>query len=297
MTVDRGREARVVSGDAVIAVRDEGNGPPVLFSHGGFLTMSLFDAPAALMAENARCIRWDHRGQGASSSGSGYGRREYLERVYTDALAVVEHFGVTSCHWVGQSIGAFVGMRIAANHPDLVRSLVLLSPRVRANPLSFKLRVELMGQALRAASHSQRLDDPVRDTVATYVMSQLFGKTFMQDPSRVEAREAFRRDLRGRLTRPDFNGLRGVFWYPENRPEMIAEIAAPTLIITGEEDLASDASGVTHAREVAALIRNSTLMVVPAAGHALLMEQPETVSMAIRDFIDQHDDGAGRQGS
>jgi pimeloyl-ACP methyl ester carboxylesterase len=50
---------------------------------------------------------------------------------------------------------------------------------------------------------------------------------------------------------------------------MSAEISAPALIIAGY-----------------AVLR---LMIVPEAGHALLMEQPDKVSTAIRDFIDQHD--------
>lgn len=290
MSVDAGGGTKVVSGDAVIAVRAEGHGAStVLFSHGGFATMALFDAPVALMKEKSRCIRWDHRGQGASSGGSGWGRREYLERLYTDALTVMDNLGVTSCHWVGQSIGAYVGMRVAANHPERIRSLVLLSPRVRANPLSFTLPVELLGQVLVASSHIRRFDDAVRNLVATHVMNELFGSTFMQDPRRADDRERFRRDLHRRLTPAGLPALRGTIWYPENRPEMIAEITAATLVVAGEEDHSSG-SGVAHAREVAALLRQSNLMTVPDAGHALLMEQPDMVSVALRDFIDQHND-------
>lgn len=288
MTFDAGRETKVVSGDAVIAVREAGHGTrTVLFSHGGFTTMALFDAPWALMAETARCIRWDHRGQGQSSGGSGWRRGDYLERLYTDALAVIDHLGVTSCHWVGQSLGSYVGMRVAANHPELVRSLVLLSPRVRANPAAFKLRVELLSQALSAANRSRHLDDMLRDRVATQVMRELFGETFMEDPRRADTREGFRGDLRRRLSPASFPALRGTVWYPQNAPEMIAQIAAPTLIITGEEDHGSG-GGVVHAQEVHALLRHSTLMTVPEAGHALLVEQPGTVSATIRAFIDEH---------
>ena len=284
MTSQPSRELKVVSGDAVIAVEENGSGDDtVLFSHGGFVTMALFDAPVASMADRFRCIRWDHRGQGASSGGSGWGRRNYLERIYSDGLMLIEHFDVTTCHWVGQSLGAYVGMRLAANRPDLVRSLVLLSPRVRANPLPFKLRMEAFSQLLLAARRSP-LDQRVRDLLATQAMEELVGSTFMEDPASAEVRDHFQHDLSSRLTPAGVPALRGTVWYPENRPQMIAEISAPTLIIAGEDDHTSG-SGVAHASDVHALIGHSTLVTVPGAGHAVLLEQPDIGSRIIKDFI------------
>ena len=155
--------------------------------------------------------------------------------------------------------------------------------------MSFKLRMELLSQVLSAASHSPRLDEPVRDKLAAQAMEEMLGSTFMGDPRCAGLRDRFHRDLRRRLTPAALPALLGTAWYPENQPQMIAEISTPTLVIAGEEDHSSG-NGVEHAREVAALIRHSRLMTVPEAGHALLVEQPDKVSSAIRDFVEQHDD-------
>lgn len=202
-------------------------------------------------------------------------------------LGCTNHVGVTSCHWVGQSIGAYVGMRLAANHPDLVRSLVLISPRVRANPLSFKLQMEVFGLLLTAARHVDPLDMRVRDLLTAQAMEALFGSSFMKDPARSDARDSYRRDLNRRLPAA-LPALRGTIWYPKNQPEMISQITAPTLILAGQDDRGSG-GGVTHATEVHALIRNSSLQTIQKAGHALLLEQPDLVSQVIQDFLDGKD--------
>lgn len=71
---------------------------------------------------------------------------------------------------------------------------------------------------------------------------------------------------------------------------MLAQIKAPTLLIAGEEDH-TNGSGIQHAREVHAAITGSRLLTVPGAGHSLVIEQPEIVSDAVRDFILETGDG------
>lgn len=274
-------------------VEETGAGPrTVLFSHGLFLTQRLFDAPVAALAASCRCISYDHRGQGASEGGH-LGHPSDVERLYDDAVALLHRLGVTSCHWAGQSLGSFVGMRLAARRPDLVRSLVLLSPRIRRNPRSFLLRADTLCLALMGAHPFRAADAAVRQRVTDQVMREMLGPTFMSDPSRAEARAAFRADLSARLIPAAVPGIRGGIRYLENSRQMLAQIKAPTLIIAGEEDYSSG-SGVQHAREVLAAITGSRLLTVAGAGHSLVIEQPEIVSDAVRDFI--LETGDGREG-
>jgi 3-oxoadipate enol-lactonase len=256
--------------------------PAVVFSHGLFLTHRLFDAPVAALAQTYRCVAYDHRGQGSSPTG-GIRYAIDVERVYQDAVALIESLGAAPCHWVGQSLGSYVGMRLAARRPDLVRSLVLLSPRVRANPQWFVMQVEVLCQAVRAAHALGPAGRALRRALATYSMRELLGPTFMSDAARAHDREALRSDLMMRIAPAMIPAIRGTVRYPENWPVMLAQINAPTLIIAGEEDRTYEL-GVQHAREVQGAITESRVITVAAAGHALLVEQPAKVTEAIVDF-------------
>jgi pimeloyl-ACP methyl ester carboxylesterase len=163
-----------------------------------------------------------------------------------------------------------------------------MSPRVRANPQSFVLRVEVLCQAVRAAHAVGPAGRAFRRALATYGMHELLGPTFMSDAARAEDREAFRSDLMMRVTPAMIPAIRGTVRYPENLPAMLAQIDAPTLIIAGEEDRTYEL-GVQHAREVQAVITGSRVITVAGAGHALLVEQPAAVTDAIVDFLGKID--------
>jgi pimeloyl-ACP methyl ester carboxylesterase len=91
-----------------------------------------------------------------------------------------------------------------------------------------------------------------------------------------------------RITPAMIPAIRGTVRYPENWPAMLAQIQAPTLIIAGEEDRTYEL-GARHAREVQGAITGSRVTTVAGAGHALLIEQPATVTDAIVDFLDKID--------
>jgi pimeloyl-ACP methyl ester carboxylesterase len=60
------------------------------------------------------------------------------------------------------------------------------------------------------------------------------------------------------------------------------ELPHPTLIVAGEHDAVVP---VANARLLASRIPDSRLLVIPAAGHLLLIEQPAAVAPAVRSFL------------
>src|SRR3954447_15414371 len=101
------------------------SGETVVFSHGLLWGTELFEAQIAALRGTYRCIAWDHRGQGQSDPDL---TREDIgiELVWQDAVELIQKLGVAPVHFVGLSMGGFVGMRMAARRPDLVKSLMLL---------------------------------------------------------------------------------------------------------------------------------------------------------------------------
>ena len=119
----------------------------IVFSHGLLWSARMYEAQLRALEADYRVIAWDHRGQGRSSGPEV--RAHQIETCYHDALALLEHLRATPCHFVGLSMGGFVGMRIAARHPSLLRSLSLLATASDAEPQAHLPRYQLLTAIVR----------------------------------------------------------------------------------------------------------------------------------------------------
>jgi 3-oxoadipate enol-lactonase len=109
---------------AALYYEEHGTGPEtIVFAHGLLWSCRMFDAQVALHKDRSRCVAFDFRGQGQSEvTRSGYD----METLYEDAVALIGKLGCAPCHFLGLSMGGFIGLRLAARRPDLLRSLILL---------------------------------------------------------------------------------------------------------------------------------------------------------------------------
>jgi 3-oxoadipate enol-lactonase len=255
----------------------------VVFSPALFTNRALFEVPVAILSDEYRCISYDHRGQGDSGFGVRQPSRHLMgtEGLFDDAVALLDHLQIDACHWVGASVGGIVGMRLAARHPERVRSLVLIGPSLRPLPRSALLQVDLMGLMVRFSQRSGPVATAVRRRVTEQVMGNMFGQTFMTDPARADVRDRWRQRFAAQLVPEGMPMLREVFRYPESPPELLARIQAPTLIVVGEEEH----GGTEDAQAAQGAIPGARLTTVPAAGHMVLVEQPDAGAAAITEFI------------
>src|SRR5437868_5589969 len=151
---------------------ERGQGTPVVFSHGFLWSGRMFDAQVAALESRFRCIAYDHRGQGKSEvTGSGYTIDELAE----DAVALIEKLGAAPCHFVGLSMGGFIGMRLAARRPELIESLSLLETAAGAEP-PFKVVKYRALMAIARVAGMKPVSGPA--------MKTMFGRKFLPDPSR-----------------------------------------------------------------------------------------------------------------
>lgn len=259
-----------VNGTALYFEDTGGPGETVLMSHGLLWSCRMFEAQMAALRDRYRVIAYDHRGQGRSAPEPG--RVVSIETVTEDAIALIERLGVGPVHFCGLSMGGFVGMRLAARRPELVRSLVLIETTADPEP------PENVPRYLRLAWVAEWLSLRL---VATPVMKIMFGRTFLEDPSRAAERERWRGLLL--QNRPDIvRALRGVV-EREGVAHELAQIHCPTLVIVGEEDVATVPAKSERIRDA---IHGATLIRIPGAGHSSSVEQPERVSAAIGAFLD-----------
>lgn len=116
------RDIRIQSGSIGIQVRDyEGEGEPLILLHFGGGNLMMWRRAVPFFQEEFRVIVPDLRGHGKSDkpeSGND------IDTMAQDVLIVMDQLGVKKVHLVGSSLGAEVGLALAASYPDRVRSLV-----------------------------------------------------------------------------------------------------------------------------------------------------------------------------
>jgi 3-oxoadipate enol-lactonase len=258
-----------INGTSIYYEDSGGIGSPIVFSHGLLWNSTLFAPQIAVLKERYRCVAYDHRGQGRSADSTGH--TIDMDTLAVDAAALIESLGLGRVHFCGLSMGGFIGMRLAIDRPELIRSLVLLETSADPEPFLSKLKYCVLNLVARALGFR---------AVANSVMGVLFGKTALRDPSRAAERLAWRQHLLSNR-RSIWRAVNGVI-VREGIYDKLARIAAPTLVVVGEEDVATVPA---EAERIARAIRRSKLVSIPHAGHSASIEAPDAVTVAIADFV------------
>src|SRR5450756_1780860 len=102
----------------VLAHRVDGDGPPLLLLNGGMMSMAAWEPVARRLARRRRVIRCDFRGQLLSPGEP----RASMEDHADDVAALLDALGERHVDVVAASYGAYVGLLLAARHPEPVGS-------------------------------------------------------------------------------------------------------------------------------------------------------------------------------
>ncbi len=243
-------------------------GETIAFSHGLLWGTELFAPQIAALRDRYRCIAWDHRGQGRS--GSDHREHIGMELVWQDAVQLLEARAGGPVHFCGLSMGGFVGMRMAARRPDLVRSLLLLETSSEPEPSENIARYRLLTKVTKLLGPR-----PIKNKVAPIML----GKTLLTDPARRTELATFV-DLMSRR-RDIWRAVNGVVDRGGVHHEL-GHITAPTLVVVGEEDVATPRA---KAEKIVSAIRGAKLVEIPRAGHSSPVEEPALVTAAITQFL------------
>ncbi len=248
-----------------------GAGEVVLFSHGLLFDARLFDAQVEALRGRYRCVAYDHRGQGRSADDP---RRSIdMETLTADALALVEALELAPVHFCGLSMGGFVGLRLAARRPELLRSLVLMGTSADAEPAANVPRYRALN--LVARCFGLRL-------VAGRVMPILFARSFLSEPSLAEHVAEQRRRLVANR-RSIWRAVNGVI-ERQGVAHELGRIRVPTLVLVGDDDVATVPAKAEALRDG---IAGAELVRIPRAGHSAPVENPEAVTAALLSFLER----------
>jgi 3-oxoadipate enol-lactonase len=255
---------------ASLYYEDTGGGPEAaLFIHGLLWSSKMFAPQIAALRGRYRCVALDLRGQGQSAvAASGYD----MDTLADDAAALIEALGLAPVHFVGLSMGGFIGLRLAARRPGLLRSLSLLDTAADEEPRLNRPRYKLMGLVALAGG---------LPLLAGAVMKIMFGRAFLEDPARTEDRTEMRRQLLANDRVGAVRALEGVTQRKGIEGEL-SLIRTPTLVLRGDDDRAISAA---RARKTASLIPGARFVGIPRAGHSSTVEEPQAVSAELAAFL------------
>jgi pimeloyl-ACP methyl ester carboxylesterase len=243
--------------------------PAVVFGHGLLFGGWMFRAQIAALKDSYRCVAIDWRGQGESpATRDGYD----MDSLTADAVALITQIGIGPVHWVGHSMGGFVGQRLAARHGELLRSLTLLDTSAEAEHPAKVREQELLALF--------QLFFGVRPILGK-VKPLLFGPGFLADPASAELVG----EWLGRLSKTRRVGIRRALHGAACRAAVtdeIGRITLPVLVVVGADDQATPPE---HAQRIASSIGSARLAIVPGCGHSSTLEQPDAISALLAEFL------------
>ncbi len=231
--------------------------PPVILIHGAGGN-HLYWPPQLRRLPNERIFAVDLPGHGKSRGVGQHSIEDYAESI----LSFMKALKFASAVLVGHSMGGAVALQAGLDAPKHVIGLALLGAGAR-------LRV---GQRLlHTLSDSSRMEAGV-DTI--------IGNSFAAetDPRFVELAKQRMLESRSSVLYGDFLACNAF----EPPFEQLARIAAPALMIFGGEDRMVP---VAAGRVLQEQLPQAQLQVIPAAGHMVMLEQPEAVAGLLGPFL------------
>jgi pimeloyl-ACP methyl ester carboxylesterase len=246
-----------------------GSGPETLvFSHGLLWSHRMFEAQVAELSKTYRVIAYDHRGQGKSEVKGPYD----MDTVAEDAAALIRNLVAGPVHFIGLSMGGFVGMRLAARHPELIKSLVLLETSANAEPLENLPQYKLLNGIVRWIG--------IIPPIANKVMKIMFAHSWLQNSVNAASISCWKKELSSNkksITGP----VEGVI-YRKGVEEELGHITCPTLVIVGDEDVATTPEKAAFIQKG---IKGSKLEFISGAGHSSCIEKPEEINRLLKDWL------------
>ncbi len=245
-----------------------GTGEPVVLIHAGICDSRMWDDQWAMFARQYRVIRYDVRGFGKSASPS----QPYADR--DDLYALCRHLRVDQTHIVAVSMAGHIAIAFALEHPEMIRSLVLVASGVGAAPPS-----EALKQAWEEADAAITAGDIAR---ANEIELRVWVDGPGREPGQVDP------TVRERVREMNGNNLVLANEEAVERPlepparERLGELRAPVLIIVGDKD---QPHVITSADLFEAAIAGSKKVMMRGTAHLPSMERPDEFNKLVLDFL------------
>ena len=259
---------------------EAGSGPPLLLLHGsgpGVSGWANFGENLPVFAPHFRCLVLDLPGYGRSAPVAGHS-----VMVGADAVrAFLDALNIESAHIVGNSYGAIVGARVAADTPDRVTRFVTLG--------GFGFTIFSPFPAEGILRLVEFIENPSRERLITWMRSMVFDESVVteemidmrfktaMDPVVMETSKKM-------YTRAGIGAIAERMRGPDGISDFahLPKIKAPTLITWGRDDRVNPLDGALLPMRA---IPNCELHVFPNCGHWAMIERKAEFEQVVLGFL------------
>ena len=269
----------------------------VVFSHGYCLSQDSWHFQRAALRGVVRTVHWDQRSHGRSGRGVAQGRDDEpvtIEQLGRDLKAVIDAAAPEGpLVLVGHSMGGMTVMALADQYPELIRERVVGIAFVgtssgRLGEVNYGLPVagvnavrRVLPGVLKVLGQRAELVEKGRRATADLFAGIIKRYSFAsRDVDPAVARFAERMiestpiDVVAEYY-PAFND--------HDKTEALVHFAdLPVLVLAGVQDLVTPSE---HSEAIADLLPDAELVLVPDAGHLVMLEHPEVVTDRLADLL------------
>ncbi|MEY9494065.1 3-oxoadipate enol-lactonase [Bradyrhizobium elkanii] len=248
-----------------IAYRIDGpdDRPVLALSNSIATNLHMWDRSMPALTRSFRVLRYDTRGHGGSDAPVG---AYSMDRLGRDVVELLDHLAIDRAHFLGLSLGGFIGQWLAIFAPDRIDRLIL------SNTAPYLASELPFDDQIRAA-----LAAPDMNGIADGFMRNWFPAAMLAAPNDIV--DEFRNMV---LTTPP-RGLAGCYaaLRDVDLRRVISLIAAPTLVIGGESDTVTRAR---HSADIAATITDAKLVLLHGV-HILNVELADRFNREVARFL------------
>ena len=269
----------VIHGDVEIHFAEAGEGPPLVFVHGGMGDWQAWAPQWADFTARYRCITYSRRF--SSPNCNTLSTTDHSVRAEAGDLdALLQHWNAAPAFIVGTSYGAYVALQMALSAPSKVRALALTEPPVLPFadrvPGGQQAREEFQRDVIRPADRAFRDGDIERAVALLTVGINGSGPGEAATPAGRERRLRNAQAMRALAFSSDP--------YPPLDVDLLRTFAVPTLLLTGEDTMPIHRATTAALKE---LLPGALLKVVPGCGHGVHRDNPSVFNRTVLEFFEK----------
>lgn len=249
--------------NARISYTDEGQGTALVFIHGFLENSTMWKAITPHFSKKYRIIKIDLLGHGKSDC---LGYIHSMELFASTINAVLKHLRIRKCILIGHSLGGYVALAFAEQHPQKIKGLCLLNSTSNADDDERK--------ALRARANTMVQQNFTNMVKMSF--SNLFGpksRELYKSEINLGIQEALKTPIQGYIAANEGMRLR------PNRNHILSDNSFKKLIVVGKKDPV-----LNYRAAILEAQKTNSKIVLFENGHMSHIENRESVITTLRDF-------------
>jgi 3-oxoadipate enol-lactonase len=243
-----------------LAFQHSGRGHPIILVHGFPLDHRIWEPVIPHLERDYELIMPDLQGFGSSANGD---RRSNLADMAEDLICLLDHLGIAKAIFAGHSMGGYICLAAARDHPDRLSGVVLIASKAGADSADKKI-------------------DRVRE--ANFISNNGISDLVNSMAEKLTSNRALQDRLKGIMGAQSPAAVAGALIAMaerENTTQMLKGLNVPVMILHGIDDRLLP---IEVARELNQELRHNQLFELPGVGHMPMMEAPMETAQALRSF-------------